>query len=56
MTKTEKKEIEIKKTIKKIEDRNEKVNTLKDKYLKQSSDTLRNVMQVLIPASKPNKK
>ena len=52
VTKAEEKEAEINETIKKIEKRNDKVETLKETYLKPGSEAVKNIIQLILPESK----
>ena len=54
LTKTEKKEDEIREILKKIEDRNDKVEAIKETYFQPGADKLKNIMQLILPASPEN--
>lgn len=48
-TQSEKQEVEINDTIKKIEARDARVETLKQTYLKPGADAVKNIMQLVLP-------
>ncbi len=50
-TYTEKKEAAIEETIKKIQDRNDKVEAIKETYFQPGTDVLKNLMQIILPAT-----
>ncbi|MBU0465165.1 MAG: hypothetical protein KKD21_07575 [Proteobacteria bacterium] len=49
------KQSEIRDTIKKIEDRNDKVKAIKETYFQPGADTLKNIMQLILPATSESK-
>ena len=51
-TKAEEQESEINETIKKIEERNDKVETLKETYIKPGVEAVKNIIQLILPESK----